>query len=77
MEKVNKKLTNKIPKTLLAKLGGFFNMYTDEQIKTLKEYKAILKDYNEGKISYKEYVDQTLPLWDKLNVLFEKDQKSV
>jgi hypothetical protein len=51
-------------------------MYTDEQIKTLKKFKAILEDYNKGTISYKEYVDQTLPLWDLLNKLFEKDQKS-
>jgi hypothetical protein len=41
--------------------------------KVLRDYKALLKDYNEGKISYKEFVDQTLPLWNKLNNLFEKD----
>ena len=51
-------------------------MYTTEQLDALKKYKALLEDYNKGTISYKEYVDQTLPLWDLLNKLFEKDQKS-
>ncbi len=48
-------------------------MYTDEQTQTLKKYKALLQDYNTGKISYQAYVDQTLPLWNKLNVLFKKN----
>lgn len=51
-------------------------MYTEEQIKALKEYKKALHDYNTDQITYKQYVTLTLPLWDRLNVLFEKDQKS-
>ena len=48
-------------------------MYTDEQTQTLKKYKALLQDYNTGKISYQAYVDQTLPLWNKLTKLFGRD----
>lgn len=51
-------------------------MYTEEQIKALKEYKKALHDYNTDQITYEQYVKLTLPLWDRLNVLFEKDQKS-
>lgn len=51
-------------------------MYTQEQLDTLKQYKQALNNYNTGKISYKEYVDTTLPLWDKLNKLFEIAQKN-
>ena len=46
---------------------------TPEQIQALKEFKQLLNDYNKGKISLKEYVDITLPLWNKINILFKKD----
>ena len=50
-------------------------MYTQEQLDTLKKYKQALQNYNTGKITYNEYVAETLPLWEKLNYLFEKPKK--
>lgn len=51
-------------------------MYTTEQADTLRQYKALLAEYNAGKLDYQTYVDKTLPLWDKLNTLFERHQKT-
>lgn len=71
-----KQKKDKFQKTLQANsLGGFFNMLTQEQKDTLQTYKQALNDYNTGKITYNEYVEQTLPLWNKLNILFEKPKK--
>lgn len=50
-------------------------MYTQEQQDTLKKYKQALNNYNAGNITYDEYVTETLPLWEKLNYLFEKPKK--
>jgi hypothetical protein len=67
---------DKFQKTLQANsLGGFFNMYTPDQIKALTEYKQALQHYNTGKITYSEYIEQTIPIWEKLNYLFEKPKK--
>lgn len=57
-------------------LGGFFIMYTTEQADTLRQYKALLNDYNTGKLDYQTFVELTLPIWDRLNILFERDQKT-
>lgn len=71
-----KQKKDKFQKTLQANsLGGFFNMYTQEQQDTLKKYKQALNNYNAGNITYDEYVTETLPLWEKLNYLFEKPKK--
>lgn len=51
-------------------------MYTQEQTQALKEYNKALKDYNTDQITYEQYVEITFPLWNKLNTLFEKNQKS-
>jgi hypothetical protein len=51
-------------------------MLTQQQIDTLKQYKQALDDYNTHKISYQQYIDTTAPLWDKLNKLFENNQKN-
>ena len=51
-------------------------MYTQEQLKALKEFKKAIDDYNTDQITFEQYVAITLPLWDQLNVLFKKDQKS-
>jgi hypothetical protein len=50
-------------------------MYTTEQTQALKEYNTALNDYNQGNITYERYIELTLPLWEKLNILFEKTQK--
>lgn len=47
-------------------------MFTPEQAQALKEFKTILEKYNTGQITYTEYVEKTLPLWDKINILFNK-----
>lgn len=49
---------------------------TQEQTQALQQFKQALNDYNEDKISFNEYVSITLPLWEKINILFKKDQKS-
>ena len=46
---------------------------TLEQIQALQSFKKALNDYNEDKISFNEYVNITLPLWQKINILFKKD----
>lgn len=40
----------------------------------LKEYKQILNDYNTGKITYKEFIDQTFPIWKTLAKIIETKQ---
>ena len=51
-------------------------MYTTEQANTLRQYRAILAEYNSGNIDYQTYVNKTLPLWDRLHTLFEGHQKT-
>jgi len=51
-------------------------MYTTEQALILRQYRKILAEYNSGNMDYQTFVDKTLPLWDKLNTLFERYQKT-
>ena len=40
----------------------------------LKEYKHILNDYNTGKITYQEFIDQTFPIWETISKILDTKQ---
>jgi hypothetical protein len=55
---------------------GFFVMYTQAQTQALLKFKQALQDYNQGHITVEQYAEITLPLWNEINQLFDRNQKS-
>lgn len=52
-------------------------MYTTEQTQALQEYRSTLDQYNQGTITFNQYIEKTIPLWEQLNKLFEKTKKTI